>query len=330
MLKKITTLFVLCIFFLSTLSVVYAEKQTDDGKRKDSTIKNRDYKAVRAQKADVDSVVKKKMVGERIKNFKEFKKHRAKLLADAKERGKKLKDEAEKIKKHCTDEATADCKKALSKIREQLKKIVARITDAFTKITERIESSDLQNKDELLETLGEHLAELEILSEKITNAETRAELKEVKKELRELWKKHKTTIKRLKNKAYKGRVQGIINHAENVKNKLQKLAERLQSVDVAKDKVAKIEELLGQIDNKIVAIQTAVDLGEKDSVKKAIEELHTYLKRIVHHFNELGRMDDVKKELKIRHKAEKVAVVGVAAEDGVVDGDVGVAGVLDE
>ena len=323
MIQKFFTLFVITLFLLSSGSIVLAEEDKDDDKKRDGVKRldaDRMQDQVRGKLRDKTQLIDAKRVktakAKAVDRVKDVKKRHMDL---AKERRKNLHDEAKRIRDHCkgTDKNT-DCTHAIDQFKKHLKKTTARLAEAFGKIKARIENVDIDNKEPVLADIDSSLRDLKALDEKIDAATTRTDLKEIKENLRKLAKDYRDFIKQQRKHLFAKHARKLVNKADRVKTKLDKLATRLDGVD--ESKADTITKALAEVDAKLEAAKTAISSDNKDGVKAAFKDLQTLLKRVVTHFRNVGQKDQVHKELGI---ASVVGVEAVAVEPvQVAGGDV--------
>lgn len=309
--KKFIVLLVVCMFlFSSTFSTFAKEDNPGKNKGKSKTsyqLKEADDDGSKKSLKNLNKVAELKQLRTKdVKTYMErLRETKSERLEAAKKRSSELKEFASIAKKACRRKSdTTQCDEALGKINGHLMNIVDRLSEAFTNIKTKLEDADVEDKVDAVDKIEEYLEELELIKAELESAITSQEIKKIADQLRKKVMEYKKFLNGQNKKVYWGRIRGMLNKAENTKNKLKKLVGRLERTGVAVEKVERIETLLAEIDEKIEAVRLSVELEKKEGIKEALGELHEFLKTVVKQFGELGRFNMVREQLKIREREE--------------------------
>ncbi|HIH26119.1 hypothetical protein J4476_02745 [Candidatus Woesearchaeota archaeon] len=298
--KKIMSIFVLCIFLVSVFSV-YAEENTTTNSEK-----------------RIDKEQNKEVRKEAKENVKDARKD----LKESRKGYKELKEEAKKCSKTTLKtKETPECSEKVREFKAEAKPFLKISSEEILKVLEnekkRVEASDLENKEEHIAALDELITKLKTIQDKISRMpedSARTELKDIALLLRKNLQETRNSVKEV-NGAFLGkRVGEIIKKAESMEKKMQKILDRLKTdgkdissvqpdVDKFKANVASAKENHAKASVKIEEARTTKNKELKTEALKLLSDAHKNLKDanenlkdVVAKIRELNKSAKTKKE----------------------------------
>ncbi|MEK6947637.1 MAG: hypothetical protein AABX19_00180 [Nanoarchaeota archaeon] len=271
--KKLTAVFVLCIFVLSVFSVYAEENKTNE-----KTLEREQNKEAR-------------------KEAKENVKEGRKLVKESRNGYKELKEEAKRCSKNVLKtRETPECLKKVREFKAEAKPFLKTSSEDILKILEnekkRLEASNLEDKEEHIAALDQIINKLKDTQDKINRLpedSAKTELKDVALSLRKNLQETKGSIKEI-NGAFAGKRLGeIISKAGNLEKKMQKVLDRLKTdgkdissvqpdVDKFKANVALAKENHAKALAKIKEARTTNNKELKTEALKLMSDAHKNLK----------------------------------------------------
>ncbi|GEM_PF-3406268 len=309
--KKTLGVFILCVFLLSSLSVVYAAR--DGSKTTD---------VARLQQREQKTVLKLEDSTEREQKRIELREKMQKRVDAAKERKTAMEDAAKTLREQCRAKQTLEgnCGEAFTKIKEHLTKVVDRMIEAFTNLkTKLAAASNADQQTEALTKIDTYLEKLKTAKADITAAKTRAELKKVMTDVRTLWVDYKQFLQKKSDELHFGRAKALLTKVERITTRLEQALAALKTADTANPKISAIETALAAVKAQVVVVRTKMAEQNKDALKDALNKLHDLLKAAVSSFKDAGKADTVAPILTA--EAAPVTVASVASDDDENDED---------
>jgi len=184
--------------------------------------------------------------------------------------GLEFQDAKEKIAE-CKDQNTTECAQLEDEIRAKAKEHLLNIADVIienlNKIKTKAESSeDLTEEEaaELIEKIDAQIQEIEDIKAKIEAAETKEEITEAAKELKDKWALLKENAEVHAGRVVNARIGGIIVKSKQLEDKLNKVLERMAEKGIDTSPVESlVTEFNAKIDSAAEHYKLAVEKFEE-------------------------------------------------------------------
>ena len=187
-------------------------------------------------------------------------------------------------------------------------------------VKENVESSDGELAEETSELIDGYIEQLDQERENIEAAETRKELVDASKSIREIWKNANKDASFRAGKATNNKINLFLAKSEVVSLRLQSEIQRLK--DEGKD-TDELEKMLVEYKNQIELAtqnqeQAMLTFQNRNADEKSIKEANEYLREAGNNIKEANRvLNDIVKELKIyRRGVVKLDGTGTLTAEG--------------
>ena len=254
---------------------------------------------------------------------------------EAKEKRKNAEDDFQDLKdkvKECEDDESDECENvradALEKAKEILLRAIETVDGHFDKLLARAEESGEDHADsvERLEAAKEKLADLK---EQVEDAESKADIKKIAKEVRTFWtgfkktaEKHAGKIEVGRFRAFTERTEMLIKRLDHAKTTLEEKGKDTAVIDRA---INALETSLEEVKEMIDEAKSEYEAGNVATGRRILKEANTKLQSIHRKVTEAVkealskgmRMDELRAQRidKVRDVAEKARDIADDARD---------------
>ena len=242
--------------------------------------KTEKLKELKNLKIKARAIQKEKLQNAR-ERFAKAKENFAEARAKYKEAQAKFNETKTKLAE-CKDSETEECKQLQEEAKTRAKEILANTADRIIEHLNKIKAKAEENEDMTEEEASEIIAKIDEQITQIQNAKASAEAAETKeqvieaaKTIRQAWLKIKNSIKAQAGRVVNARIGGIIVKSRQLEVKLERTLERLteQGVDTSA-----IEGLIDDFNAKISQAKTSYESAvEKFKEAKAAEQPNSNL-----------------------------------------------------